>query len=308
MLSLSWAKAAGVEGSPGTCYLFSYFVDNGEDGLHLAWSRDGLKWEALHGGHSFLSTSVWKGLMRDPCLLLGPDGVFRLVWTDGWGSRGIGYASSRDLLRWSKPREIPVMRGIAGTRNTWAPEVNFDAATGDYLIFWSSTVPGKFKGTDGTSEDGYNHRIYLTRTRDFMHFAPTRLFYDPGYSCIDATILPARGKFYLIFKNETVRPVAKKNLWLATSATMDGPYGKPMGPIATVPAAWVEGPTAIEIGGRFIIYYDCYTQGHFGAVMSRDLKTWTDLTPELAMPKGVRHGTVLAVPRAVVARLMAQGK
>ena len=26
------------------CYLFSYFKGNGEDGLHLAYSNDGLKW------------------------------------------------------------------------------------------------------------------------------------------------------------------------------------------------------------------------------------------------------------------------
>jgi|GEM_PF-5772697 len=26
-------------------YIFSYFVGNGEDGLHLAYSYDGLKWE-----------------------------------------------------------------------------------------------------------------------------------------------------------------------------------------------------------------------------------------------------------------------
>ncbi len=35
-------------------YLFSYFINNGEDGLHLAWSEDGLSWEALNGNQSFL--------------------------------------------------------------------------------------------------------------------------------------------------------------------------------------------------------------------------------------------------------------
>jgi hypothetical protein len=33
-----------------TAYLFAYFIGNGEDGLHLAASSDGLKWEALRGG------------------------------------------------------------------------------------------------------------------------------------------------------------------------------------------------------------------------------------------------------------------
>ena len=306
LLLLGWAGdvCAQDQTPPRTCYLFSYFVDNGEDGLHLAWSRDGLKWKALRGGGSFLKSPIEDHIMRDPCLMLGPDGVFRLVWTDSWKWRSIGYASSRDLLHWSTPQELPVMKSEPKARNAWAPEIHYDAAAGDYLIFWSSTVPGKFMETEGTSEDNYNHRIYMTRTRDFVDYAPTRVFFDPGFSCIDATILPALGRFYLIFKNETVRPVAKKNLWMATSDKMDGPYRDIRGPIGTVPAAWVEGPTAIQIGGRYLIYYDCYTQGHFGAIASEDMKNWTDLTPELSMPTGVRHGTVLAVPGAVVERLL----
>ena len=49
--------------------LFSYFVGNGEDGLHLATSEDGLKWTALRGGASFLQPVAGENkLMRDPCL------------------------------------------------------------------------------------------------------------------------------------------------------------------------------------------------------------------------------------------------
>ena len=46
-------------GSPDDgVYLFSYFVGNGEDGLHLATSEDGLKWSALRGGGSLLQPVV----------------------------------------------------------------------------------------------------------------------------------------------------------------------------------------------------------------------------------------------------------
>ena len=34
--------------------LFTSFRHNGEDGLHLAWSEDGLKWTALNDDKSFL--------------------------------------------------------------------------------------------------------------------------------------------------------------------------------------------------------------------------------------------------------------
>ena len=39
-------------------YLYSFFQNNGEDGLHLAWSEDGLNWTALNNNESFLTPSV----------------------------------------------------------------------------------------------------------------------------------------------------------------------------------------------------------------------------------------------------------
>lgn len=58
-------------------YLFSYFVDNGQDGLHFAYSHDGLKWEALKNEKSFLTPTVGKDkLMRDPCIIQGPTDYF----------------------------------------------------------------------------------------------------------------------------------------------------------------------------------------------------------------------------------------
>ncbi|MBK6281801.1 MAG: hypothetical protein IPF54_03245 [Draconibacterium sp.] len=63
--------------------MFSYFMGNGEDGLHLATSNDGLKWEALNNNKSFLTPTVGDDkLMRDPVLLKAdPDGKFPMVWT-----------------------------------------------------------------------------------------------------------------------------------------------------------------------------------------------------------------------------------
>ena len=37
------AASAPATEVPEKAHLFSYFIDNGEDGLHLAWSADGLK-------------------------------------------------------------------------------------------------------------------------------------------------------------------------------------------------------------------------------------------------------------------------
>ena len=82
-------------------FLFSYFKGHG-DGLHLAWSEDGLMWHALNGDKPLITGETGpEKLMRDPFLLTAPDGWFHLVWTAGWHGKGIGYAYSRDLLTWS---------------------------------------------------------------------------------------------------------------------------------------------------------------------------------------------------------------
>ena len=53
-------------------YVFSYFTDNGQDGLHLAYSKDGLTWESLKDGKSLVVPTVGNDkLMRDPFILQG---------------------------------------------------------------------------------------------------------------------------------------------------------------------------------------------------------------------------------------------
>ncbi|MFI5239431.1 MAG: hypothetical protein ACHQQP_06435, partial [Gemmatimonadales bacterium] len=94
-------------------YLFSYFTRNGEDGVHLAYSHDGVNWLPINGGRAVIKPAItgsgieWQewnttaALMRDPSILRGPDGMFHLVWTIAWTDHGIGVAHSRDLLHWS---------------------------------------------------------------------------------------------------------------------------------------------------------------------------------------------------------------
>ena len=286
---------------PKTCYLFCSFRDNGEDGLHLAWSADGLTWTALNNDHSVLTPEPGVSkLMRDPCILQGPDGTFHLVWTGGWDGHSIGYAHSRDLIHWAAQKSIPVMQHEPTARNCWAPEVVYDRAKKQFVIFWATTIPGRFPQTDASGDDGYNHRIYGTTTKDFETFTPSRLFYDPGFNVIDATMLSDKGRHFLIVKDETKTPV-EKNLRIAEGAQSEGPFGVASPPFTR---SWVEGPSALQIGRDWLVYFDCYTESHYGAVKSRDLKTWQDITPQVSFPPGTRHGTAIRVDRAVLARLL----
>jgi len=307
-LLLAAATSAQDPPAPEPRYLFSYFTGNGEDGLHFAASADGLTWTALNAGRSYLEPKVGTKLMRDPCILQGPDGTFHMVWTTGWWDQGIGYASSEDLVAWSEQQWIPVMKHEPTALNAWAPELFYDADNAQFLIFWASTIPGRFRETEEGGDLGgperdkrLNHRMYYVTTKDFTSFSPTRLLYDGGFNVIDAIIVRAPGDEYaMIVKDETRYPVATKHLRVARAEKATGPYG-PASPPITVD--WVEGPTALKVGDAWIVYYDEYTRKRFGAIRSKDLRTWEVISDRISFPEGVRHGTAFEVDPAVIARL-----
>ena len=290
---------------PSKCYLFSYFLGNGEDGLHLAWSSDGLKWEALKSGKSFLPPVVGGKLMRDPCVTTGPDGTFHMVWTDSWKGGTIGYASSKDLIIWSEQKSLAVMAAEPTVHNCWAPEIIYDTQWKRFMIFWASTVPGKFPETEHAGKNDNNHRIYATTTSDFEKFSPTKVMFNPGFNVIDSTIFPFEGKSVMIFKNESKHPKPMKNLRIAHATTPAGPYQLEEEPV-TPEGSWVEGPSSLRVNGEVIVYFDAYTKHHYAALKSKDLKTWVDVTKDLVMPKGIRHGTAFEVSGEVVKELLKQ--
>lgn len=304
-LVLLVALLTGISASvsaQGKGYLFAYFTGNGEDGLHLMASRDGLKWNVLNEGKSYLTPTVGsQKLMRDPCVLLGPDGVFHMVWTTGWEGRDIGIAHSKDLINWSEQKAIPVMEDEPTAMNCWAPEIFYDAAGKQYLIFWSTTIPGRFPETAGSAGKGRNHRIYYVTTKDFQTYSKAALFYDGGFNAIDATIVKDGKQFVMVIKDETEVPQAKKNLRLATSDKAAGPYSAAGAPFTT---SWVEGPTMLRHKGEWIVYYDMYRAHRYGAMKTRDWKTWQDVTGQLQFLSGVRHGTVISVSAGVMEKLL----
>lgn len=286
----------------GQVYLFSYFRGNGEDGLHLAYSRDGMKWTPLNNDRSYLTPVVGVSrLMRDPCITRTPDGIFHMVWTAGWTERGIGYSSSSDLVNWSEQKYLEVMAMEPTARNCWAPEIIYDNKAKQFLVFWSTTIPGKFPETQSQEDNGYNHRIYYATTRDFNTLSETRLFYEPGFNVIDATIVQEGRNFIMFLKDETRTP-PQKNIRLATSGNLYGPYSQASAPLTG--DYWAEGPTALKKGNKWIVFFDKYRDGKFGAIASADLKTWDDLSDKIEFPKGARHGTVFMVDEKILNSLL----
>ena len=298
-------------------FLFSYFTRNGEDGVHLAWSPDGISWSPLNGGRSVITPAItgagrgWQewdtraALMRDPSILRGPDGVFHLVWTVAWTDHGIGVAHSRDLIRWSEQSRVPVMEHEPLALNSWAPDLFYDDATRQYVIVWATSIPGRFPATDSlaqrTSRGRADHRLYYVTTRDFTKYSPARLLYDGGFCAIDGTITKRGDTYYLVMKDETFFPPAR-SLRVASSRHATGPYG-PASP--SFSAKDTEGPSVLQTGGWSYVYYDEYTRGHYGAVRTRDFQHWELFTDSLRAPRGMRHGSAFLAPRPVLKGLQA---
>jgi len=283
-------------------FIFSYFKNGGKDGLHLAGSTDGIKWTAFNNDSSFLKPEISKDkLMRDPCIIKGNDGKFHMVWTVSWNDKGIGYATSKDLINWSVQKYLPVMEYADSARNAWAPEITFDPYSQTYVIYWSSTISGKFTETLSNLESGYNHRIYYTSTKDFITFDDTKLLYDPKFNVIDATIVRDKNQWVMFMKDETREP-AQKNIKTAFAQELTGPWSSAGAPITG--KTWVEGPTTLRIRDMWLLYYDLYRNHRFEAKSSTDLIHWTDISDQISLPKGIRHGSIVEVTEREYYKLM----
>jgi hypothetical protein len=300
-------------------FLFSYFLGNG-DGLHLAASTDGSTFTPIgNRTYIFLKPTVGENidgstrdnhLMRDPCIRQGPDGTYRLVWTSGWYQRGIGISSSPDLIHWTPQQFVQVMKHEPDVHNTWAPELFYNDLKQEWMIFWASTIKGRFqetapaRGGDVAAGVTLNHRMYYTTTKDFLTFSDTRLLYDPGFNCIDATIAKvADGKYVMVIKDETRAPQPAKNLRTATATTPEGPWSKASDPISP-PGDWVEGPSIARVNDAWYVYYDKYTSPQrYGALKTTDFLKWEPVQQNFAFPPGSRHGTVFPTTQSVITRL-----
>lgn len=291
-----------------TAYLFSYFINDSKDGLHLAYSYDGLNWTPLNGGRSFLTPAVGKDkLMRDPSICQSPDGTFHMVWTSSWTDRIIGYASSRDLIHWSEQQAIPVMMHEPKAHNCWAPELFYDEPSETYYIFWATTIPGRHKEVPTSeSEKGLNHRMYYVTTKDFRTFSKTKMFFNPDFSVIDAAIVknPTQGDLIMVVKNENSNPPEKNLRVTRTKNIAKGFPTKVSAPITG--KYWAEGPAPLFVGDALYVYFDKYRDHRYGAVRSLDHgETWEDVSDQVSFPRGIRHGTAFAVDASVVESLIA---
>ncbi len=255
------------------------------EALHLAYSHDGLHWTPLNGNQPVLPSTFQTDRIRDPFVRRGPDGNFHLLATGGMAATDVYYARSRDLIHWDEHRSLSVMGSSEGARNAWAPEFLFDPDRHDYFVFWSSSH-GRF--------GWYDSRIWCSRTTDFQSFSPPRVLFDPGFTVIDATIVPFEGTFYMFFKDERFgyKHGEHRFIQVATAANLEGPYT-----IATEPVtpSITEGPALMQAeDGQWYLFFDRCMENAYGVAVGHDLLHWQEAA-DPHFPPNARHGSILAV-------------
>lgn len=336
--ALGAALVAGPVSAQETGYVYSAFTGDGEDGLHLLTSLDGKTWKTVKNYASLYRQK--DGLMRDPSICRGGDGEYHMVWTTGWWEDSLGIAHSKDLINWTPSERLYPWADYKGAgdeesdgtrwpadltqkvernpkvRNCWAPEIFYDDATKEYVIFWATTIddPKVFPKTwDARRWERMNQRIYFITTKDFKKFTPRRFFYaTEDRVVIDACITRVGPKDYrMIIKDELAQslhvcfPTKPFTTWAAMPRDFWGPMSAPAftGPGIQPDNTNAEGPSVVKVGDEWLIYCDYWRAHKNGLFATRDFKTFTRRNDEFKAPVWVRHGTVLPVSKTVVDQL-----
>ncbi|MET9905693.1 family 43 glycosylhydrolase [Streptomyces sp. NPDC006476] len=309
-------------------YLFVYFTgEDTADGeqIRYALSRgdDPLHWRELNQGRPVLASDVGEKGLRDPFVIRSPEGDrFYLIATDlrmygdssgSWdevqrhGSTSVMVWESTDLVHWTDRRLVRVAPDHAG--NVWAPEACWDDSLGEYVVFWAS----KLYADDDPAHtaDTHNRMMYAT-TKDFRTFGAPRIWFDPGHSVIDSTVIGHGDTYYRFTKDErdpsSGSPgskfiTAEKSTSL-TATTYDFVGDR----IGGGSIEHGEGPTVFRSNTeeKWYLFIDEYGGRGYVPFETTDLDsgTWT-MSVNHQLPTRPRHGTVLPVTREEYDRLLA---
>ena len=278
-------------------YLMSYFKGSSQH-LFYAYSRDGRTWTDINGSRPVFNAYDDKVWLRDPFLrrvIHEGKTKFHLVHTWGWDNPGLFHWESEDLIHWTAANggtdtesgKIMLMDGKKGgpeSPNAWAPEFTYDEATGTFYLYWSSRI-------------GDRQVHHYCTTKDWLHFSVPAVYFDPGFTAIDMTILKHGGTYYAYYKDERN---GEKTIRCATSKSLDPDVQRFEGSTPMLPSRYVEveGPEVFPaIGGKgWFLYFDKFN-GDKGISYTRctdpaQHKWYPVADKDVKNPTAVKHGSV----------------
>jgi hypothetical protein len=289
------SSAQAVTATP--YYLNCYFPNTNEHGMNYALSTDGYHFTS-YKGNPFMTDTVGTGdkLLRDPHIIreVANPGQFHLVATYSWADRPMVAWDSNTLFSWANGRLV--YPSDVTMKQTWAPQFEYDAATGKYFVYWTGCINNVWSTAC----------IRYMTTTDFQTWSAPQTLFSSSVPVMDASIFRANGKFHLLY-----RGTSGYTYQVTSSGSILGPYNVN----DHVAVAWDrEGPFAYQLYGQnvWLMIADIYGPGGpYQMARSTDGVTWTVLaSTDFSFPSGaadkVRHGSVIPITADEYAQLSGQ--
>jgi hypothetical protein len=255
----------GAFSGPSYPYIFSNFNDAATlSSLMIYTSNDALNWTLLYDTKFTGPT----GFMRDPSIMRHTDGKYYVAFTTPptlsccGDESSFAIASSADLKDWSTVATVP--SGVAGVKNTWAPEWFIDSDGTVHVTVTLDLKTYRYEPTNSTlTKWGSGTFIGLNGT-------------------IDTQIIKIGTTYHAIIPNRH-----------GTSSSLDGPWT--FGSDYKAPPNCKEAPAVVHISGdTWRFYCDDGGNGHEKSSLTTDLfQTWSSLQTLPMVGDNISHGTVI---------------
>ena len=309
-------------------YLFVYFTGNATDQqqVYYAVSDNGLDFTPLNDGQPVLSSDSISvsGGVRDPHILRGDDGWFRMVLTDmdwqkgKWSNRGIVMLRSRDLIHWEhRAVHFPARyagRDAAKADAVWAPQTIYDPDAGKYMVYFSLHSPKEGPYPTDAVYYAYANDDFT----DILGNEPQRLFTFDGPT-IDTDIVRDEKGLYHIFFNTwgnggtgrrqfVAESLHQPEKWRLLPELMQ-PEGMKMKSEGSSAYPLITPNLKLETCNlepkTWVLAYDCFADGVFHFCTTTDLEHFT--LARATKNTGAftpRHGSVIPLTEAEYQQLI----
>lgn len=276
-----------LSGFTGSAFYPEYVT--GDEKTCFALSLDLENWDIINS----INVNVTEGSkrIRDQHLSRDKNGDYLLMGTQGYMNSDVYLAYSDSINNFDfklknisyRDKDLPMLGNYS-----WAPEVIYDYENDQYVILYSDT-------------EAKNSPIYAVTTKDFECFSYPFIFFDAGFTIIDANITMFDGKYYLFYKGEDVERygtlyyAVSDNLscdseWQIYDNEITGDYN-------------LEGPFGLKgLDNMNYLFADAFEvakpyYGLFDYDSKINMKNIKDL-------KGVHHFSILKITKSEYERLM----
>ena len=261
----------------------------GNEKSFFALSEDLKKWSYIDSISINVSSSSKR--VRDQYLSRDKTGNYLLLGTQGYMHPEIYLANSESINEFElelkninySDKDLHIFANYS-----WAPEIIYDYDNDQYLILYSDT-------------ETKNSPIYAVATKDFERFSYPFIFFDVGFTIIDANITMFDGKYYLFYKGEDVERYGA--LYYAVSDSLSCGSNWRLYDDEITSSYNLEGPFGLKgLDNKNYLFADAFEvakpyYGLFDSDSKINLKNIKDLN-------GVHHFSILKITKSEYERLM----